>query len=601
MPGINLISAKSHNSDLPTKFTNTQRNMKHDHTYESRIFVKNDCIMIGCTGYDEYPIRFWESNDCCVIQEGMIYSRSTNEVETFVSNLVTQNRQSSISMDDVKDFLFNSDGEFIIFIYDKLNKDLIILNDSLGRLPLYYFIDDQQFVLSREIKFITNFISHVNLDRLAIAEYLLFGYPLGKRTLVKNVNRFDPAVLFIYNASSGQLIEKKTYVWNFDNKFSQAAEPIQKHVSTLVKLFRNAIKCRVKSQKGFKNLVSLSGGLDSRAIAIALKEIDPKMTSVTFLDHERKNSNDVDVAKEVAKKFNMDWTLFRLEKRRFEDLEHLIELKDGLNYAAMGFILDFFVKIKRQFGNNVVYYTGDGGNYSLYDWSLSEVKSMDELVDDILEKLGLSCGGFKMDEVTKLVGISAEQIRKEIVNLLFKYPENDLNQKYYHFIVFERGFKWEFEGEDRNRFYFWSMSPYWSPIFFDYAMKIPLSYVGNQNLRRMFLKKLDKNCLKVRYADWHWYGYLFGSLSYYLFPRISKIMSNNSFLKKIKKKIVKPPDDTEFSPRENISNYHLMQFPSYLREFISLNNEKELLDMNLNEIKFFTLISILLYAHTLKE
>ncbi|MGD9130307.1 MAG: asparagine synthase-related protein, partial [Candidatus Bathyarchaeota archaeon] len=581
MPGINLISVKSCNSDLAIKFANAQLSMKHDHTYKSRIFVESDCVMIGCTGYDEYPMRSWESSDCVVVQEGMIYNRSKNEVDSFVLNLVSQNRRSSISIDDVKDFLLNSDGEFVILIYDKLSKDLIILNDLLGRLPLYYFEDDRQFILSREVKFITKFMPHVNFDRLGVAEYLLFGYPLGERTLVENVNRLDPAVLLRYHVSSGRLNVDKAHVWNFENSFSQVA-PIQEHADALAKLFRNAVKCRVESLKGFKNLVSLSGGLDSRAIAAVLKEVDPEMSAVTFLDYERKSLADVDVAQKVAQKFHIDWNLVRLEKRRFEDLEHLIELKDGLNYAAMGFILDFFVDIKRKFGDKVVYYTGDGGNYSLYDFGLKETNSMDELIGAIIDELVLRVGSFEISEVTKLVNISAEQIRTEIMDVLLNYPENDLKQKYYHFIVFERGYKWIFEGEDRNRFYFWSTSPYWSPIFFDYAMKIPYNYAKYQNLRRMFLERLDKNCLKVRYANWPRQGYLLGSLSYYLLPRISEIVSSNHFLRKMKEKMTRTAHDTKYDPREAISNYHSIHASSHLSEIMMLDNSKELLDMNLN-------------------
>ena len=598
MPGINLISVKSCNSDLAIKFANAQLNMKHDHTYKSRIVVESDRIMIGYTGYDEYPIRSWECNDYSVIQEGMIYNIPRNEVDSFIFNLVSQNRQSSISINDAKNFLLNSDGEFVIVIYDKLSEDLIILNDALGRLPLYYFEDDQQFVLSREVKFITEFMSHVNLDKLAIAEYLLFIYPLGKKTLVKNVNRLDPAVLLKYHVSSGRLNVNKAHVWNFENKNSKVGS-LQEYSYNLVKLFRNAIKCRVESLNGFKNLVSLSGGLDSRAVAIALKEVDPKLTAVTFLDHERKSSEDVDVAQELVQKLHINWKLIKLKKRRFEDLRYLIELKDGLNYASMGFILDFFVKIKRKFGSKVVYYTGDGGDKALPSLrSRKEIKSMNELINVIINE---HTSAFEINEVITLLNISIEQIRKEIMNILLNYPENDLNQKYVHFVIFERAYKWLFEGEDRNRFYFWSTSPYWSPRFFDYAMTIPDSCKEHLNLYRMFLERLDKNCLKIRDASWPRVGLLPVSLSYYLLPRIQEIMSKHSFLRKLINKTMKLTEDTKYNPNEKIRNYQQIHVPSYLGEFMSLHNVKKLFNINLNERKFFTLISIILYALNLED
>jgi asparagine synthase (glutamine-hydrolysing) len=545
--------------------------MIHDHTYESGIFVESDHVVIGYTGYDEYPIRSWECDDYFVIQEGMIYNIPRSGVDSFVSNLVSQNRKSSISIEDAKKFLFESDGEFVIVIYDKLSEDVIIINDALGRLPLYCFKDDQQFVISREVKFITEFMSNVNLDKLAVAEYLLLRYPLGKRTLVENVDRLDPAVLLKWQVSSGRLTVKKVHVWNFEDKFPRGGTT-QEYVYNLVKLFRDATRCRVESLKGVKNLVSLSGGLDSRAAAAALREVDSKSTAVTFLDYEGKSSKDVDVASEVVQQLHMDWQLIKLKKRSFEDLRRLIELKDGLNSVAMGYILDFLVKIRRKFGSKVICYTGQGGDKTLHSMRpVKEVESMEELIDMILAEGPAHARAFGIDEVMKLSTLSMEQIRRAIMDVLLSYPENDLNYKYVHY-VFERGYKLMFEAEDRDRFYIWSTSPFWALSFFNYASKIPDNCKAHFNLYRMFLERLNKKCLKVRYANWPRVGFLPGSLSYYLFPRIQEILTRyySSLPKMIQNIVQISKEDKKYNANEKIENYQQIYVPSYLREFMSL-------------------------------
>jgi len=602
MPGINLISVKDRNSDLATKFAKAQLNMKHDLNYKSNVFVENDRIVIGYTGYDEYPIRSWKRDDCFAVLEGMIYNIPMNEVDSFISDLVLQNRHGSISIDDAENFLLNSDGEFVIVIYDKPSEDLIILNDIFGRLPFYYFEDDQQFVLSREVKFISEFISHVDFDRFALADYLLFGYPLGKRTLIKDVKRLDPAVLLEYHRDSGRLKVNPVHVWNCEEKFTKIS-PHKEHAISLVKLFQDAAKCRVESLTGFKNLVSLSGGLDSRAVAMALKEVDSKVTSVTFLDYERKASEDVDVAQTLVQKFHLDWKLIKLKKRAFKDLMCLIKMKDGLNSAHMGFLLDFFVQIKRKFGSKVVYYTGDGGDKVLpYLRTLKEIGSMNELIDVIIDE---QASAFELNDVVKLSGISSEQIREEITKILMDFPENDLNQKYVHFVIFERGNKRNFEGEDRNRFYFWSTSPFWSPKLFDYSMKIPDSYKKHLTLYRMFLERLDRNSLRTRYANWRWAGILPGTLSYYLLPRIQEAIFQHSFLRKQLEKAtkltVRAREEKKYNPNERIGDYKVIRVPSYLGKFMSLHDVERLVNTNLSEEKFYALISIILYALILED
>lgn len=607
MPGLNIVTTTGLDVSLVKKFATIQSNMRHDDNYRAKILEKSCNVIIGYSAYDEYPIRFWEFDECFILQEGIIYNRPEKEVNSFIFDIITQNRMSSISLDFVKDFLLKTDGEFIIIIYDKVREELILINDALGRLPIYYYNDKEHFALSREIKFVIEFIPHLNLDKLAIAEYLLFLWSLGSKTFIENVHRLEPAVLLKYNFNSIQLKIQKIIIWNFEDKLP-SVKPSD-HANNLVRLFQDAIKCRVESMTEFKNLVSLSGGLDSRAVAVALKEIDPEMAAVTYLDYERKKSEDVNVTKELVKKFNLDWTLIKLKKPRFDDLQHLIKLKDGLNYAGMGYLLDYFVKIKRKFGSKVVYYTGDGGDKTLRSLRApKKIKSVNELIDVIIDK---NASAFEISEVTKLLNISREQIENEISNTIFEYPEKDLNQKYVHFVIFERGYKWLFEGEDRNRFYFWSTSPYWSPLFFDYAMKIPDIYKEHLNLHRKFLEKLDKNCLKIKYANWSWIGSLLGSLSYYLLPRIQDIISRNYFLKRIVQVLIKyfvssgaqtsGLEDKEYDPFKNINAYRQVTFPVCLKKYTFLSQFNKMLNMKLKERKFFALLSIILFLSNLNE
>ncbi len=596
MPGISLISTKINRSDLIDKFTKAQLIMKHDLAYKNRIFFETDHTIIGYTGYDEYPMNYWECHDYFVIQEGMIYNLSRDEVNTFVFDLVSQDRKSSISISAVKNFLFKTDGEFVLIIFDKMKKDLIILNDALGRLPLYYCADNQKFVLSREIKFITKFMAHINLDKLAVAEYLLFGYPLGTRTLIDNVNKLDPAVLLKYDIRLGRLEVKKAYVWNLESKTIGNESP-KEYVENLVTLFRNAIKSRVESLKRFRNIVTLSGGLDSRAVSIGLREIDPKLTAVTFLDYEKKSSDDVNVVQKLVQKFHINWKLVELKKRDLEDMRRLIELKDGLNYAAMGFILDFYTKIKHNFGNEIVCFNGIGGNTVLEYRAHRELKSMNELVNVIIDKYST----FKLSEVLKILDLSIDKIKKEIISVLLNYPENDLNKKLNHFVIFDRGRNFVFEGEDRDRFFFWSTNPYFSTPFFDYAVKAPRNYLRYNNLRRMLLKTLDKKSLKIRYANWSLFGRLLGPWSYYLLPRIEETVLDNAILRKIIKYIYKIKVNIKYDPQKEINNYQELDTPSSINDMFILKNVNKLLNQDLNETKFFNLITILLYAQYLQQ
>lgn len=190
------------------------------------------------------------------------------------------------------------------------------------------------------------------------------------------------------------------------------------------------------------------------------------------------------------------------------------------------------------------------------------------------------------------------------MNTFLGFPENDLNQKYVHFTVFEKNYKLYFEAEDRNRFYFWSTSPFYSIKFFEYAIAIPDCYKEHLDLYRMFLERLDKNCLEVSYANWPRIGLLPVSLSYRLLPRFQEIASRYfSLLPRKMQNIARMvgKEDLKYDPNEKIENYQQIRVPSYLGELMSLYQVKRLLEDDLNDGRFFSLISIILYALNLED
>jgi len=82
-----------------------------------------------------------------------------------------------------------------------------------------------------------------------------------------------------------------------------------------------------------------------------------------------------------------------------------------------------------------------------------------------------------------------DAIRRSVRDRLRLYPETDPASKYVHFLVYERGANFLFEGEDRNRF-FWSTTPFYSIDFFRYAMNCPPEQKTRYNLYRSFLTEL---------------------------------------------------------------------------------------------------------------
>ena len=108
----------------------------------------------------------------------------------------------SDSLLKIKNWLINTDGDFIIYAYNHDDNSILILNDVFGRLPLYYYSHKDEIIVSRYIKFIKNCKSKLNPDRMYLAQFLLLGYSLGTRTIIEQVHQLTSGSLLFFKGSN---------------------------------------------------------------------------------------------------------------------------------------------------------------------------------------------------------------------------------------------------------------------------------------------------------------------------------------------------------------------------------------------------------------
>jgi len=527
MPGINL--AVSANIDLQSRKAELERlqgKMKHDSSYRSTVLLAQDRLFLGFTGYDEYPISSFERGDYSFLIEGLVYNKGLRQVQNELSELAVLLTTEQDILSKVRHWILSSDGDYVVLILDRVRNQLFFFNDALGRLPLYCHQGDGLFLLSREVKFLTGLKSAVTYDRQAIAEYLLFGYILGDKTLVEGVSRLGGATLGRVDLVRAQAEYFTIHTFNFD-ECRHAAKPPKQLAGELKELFIEACRDISTVCSDLKQVVSLSGGLDSRSVAAGMRQVNRDVCGVTFQDI----GSDAAIAEQVAATLGIEWQLFELKPFNLADVNRLVTMKDGLNYAGMCQILSFFDQLRELYGTRLVYYTGDGGDKVLPDLGPPcKPQTIDALVDFVIDR---NCQ-FSIAQVEALTSCDKADIRAAIMRRVQEYPEQNLSRRYVHFLIFERGFKWLFEGEDRNRCFFWSASPFWSLRVFDYALNIPDSQKRSLRLYEQFMAALCPQCMSLDNARW---GAPFASLRRYLHSYLHPIYSRlpskaRTFIKK---------------------------------------------------------------------
>lgn len=208
------------------------------------------------------------------------------------------------------DFATALDGIFIVAVWDRTRKQLLIANDRFGLKPLYYSHHSNTFIFAPEIKAILcDPAIPRKLNLTAVAEYLRFQQMLGDKTFFEDITLLSPATVLCFDYESSSLTHQTYWDWR-----SLSAQPTRLGEHEVVeeseRLLRGAVNKRLEraEQPG----MYLSGGLDSRAM---LAVLDPRYRPITTITYGYRNSRDVHLAGKIAQVTKTN--------------HHFFEFKDG--------------------------------------------------------------------------------------------------------------------------------------------------------------------------------------------------------------------------------------------------------------------------------
>lgn len=250
-------------------------------------------------------------------------------------------------------------GMFAFVIYDTNNKELFAARDFYGIKPFYYYLNDDEFLFSSEIK---SFLAHPNfkkeLNKNMLESYLTFQYSVGENTFFKNVYKLRPGHYLKYK--KGHLEIKKYYELNFEADDSKTIEEWQKGIR---KHLDDSIKAHKISDVEVGSF--LSSGVDSSLIA-TLSDVDKTFT----VGFENKNYSEIDYAKDLSKKIKTQNISKVITKEEyFDSISDIMYYMDEPLADPSCIALYFVAKIASQ--NVKVALSGEGadeifGGYNIY-------------------------------------------------------------------------------------------------------------------------------------------------------------------------------------------------------------------------------------------
>jgi len=169
-------------------------------------------------------------------------------------------------------------GSYALAFVDALESYMVIATDNVGVRPLYYFVGDRYLIFSTSLRVLESLdLVPKRADMKGLTEQVSFGFPLGNRTPYADIKILRNGEALVWD--KGVIRTKRYFRWQ------QAVSPTTNDLESLLdhtyQAFISAVACR--SSRDNSAISFLSGGLDSRTVVAALRELGKRAISINFL------------------------------------------------------------------------------------------------------------------------------------------------------------------------------------------------------------------------------------------------------------------------------------------------------------------------------
>jgi asparagine synthase (glutamine-hydrolysing) len=501
MPGlVGYISNNNLENDLLDKMVSS---IMHKKWYKvdkyQDPFLNVARVHLGTFNPEPQPI-FNEDKTLCIFMDGKIYGYEDrmNELKKNGHKFYHENDAEYClhSFEEYGGNIFkNLNGYFFIIIYNLNDEKVLIANDRYGHIPYYRYTDKQGIFFSPEIKAILETDCYKpEIKNDVLINFLTFNkMRFGNSTIFKNIEVIPPATMF---EITPHRIRTKQY-WEL--KFSDEKEyNEEKIVHNLVKAFLKATNERIK---GYSKIgLSLSGGLDSRAILASIKGENLRKT-ITFT-YGMPDCDELKIAQKVARIAKTEHRFFPLYPENF------------IKHANIGMRiqdeLDIFVLAPQEFigeqlrGKIDVILQGVdldvtlGGEY--LDEKIVCANSDNELMSEVMKRLIV----FPEEMLLKLFKNEFHAIVKQIprksLNDAFRnLKSKEIGDRYDEFLILNSMRRIIMLRYKFIRVNVEPVSPVYDNNFIEIILKIPPKFRMNHYIFRKFFIMLSKKLSEIDY------------------------------------------------------------------------------------------------------
>lgn len=210
-------------------------------------------------------------------------------------------------------------GMFAFAILDKVQNKFVLVRDRAGVKPLYYYVSENQFMFSSEIKSFHKHPKFKKEENLEVLPYFFqFGYIPAPFTIFKNCFKLEAGHYMELEINSLEF--KITKYWDVNDyylqeKFTKSENEILEDIE---KILDDAIDLRMVSDVPVG--VFLSGGYDSSLVASILAKKQGKKINTFTIGFDDEKYNEAEHAKTIAEYLSTNHTEYYMKNSDMLDL-----------------------------------------------------------------------------------------------------------------------------------------------------------------------------------------------------------------------------------------------------------------------------------------
>jgi asparagine synthase (glutamine-hydrolysing) len=188
-------------------------------------------------------------------------------------------------------------GMFAIAIWDRRRRRLVLARDRLGKKPLYWRVDGERLLYGSELKSIlADPECPRRIDRVALAQYLSYGYVPSPRSILEGVQKLEPASVLVWDGGQPEIVR----YWAPPTGVIEH-RTIEEDRERCLELMRESVRLRLRSDVPLG--VFLSGGMDSSVVVALMAEASASPIRTYSIGFRDTRFNELPYARIVADRF----------------------------------------------------------------------------------------------------------------------------------------------------------------------------------------------------------------------------------------------------------------------------------------------------------